>query len=425
MPTLEEKIKAIMSGHQSTDSMTEEELNESIDNLEDLENLEEKEVIKTKGGTTITDDDSDDKDDSTEDSEGEDSEGSDDGVETEVSKQDKVKVNEGNDPFGKLTDTDGTETGSAKTAKIKAGLDRTEGSKDSLKMNTSADSQDDNGDNARIQAGASKKDSAGKLSDGATGTNGTNEPNEKNNKGTDLQKGAASNVKEHIDAIMNGEELTEEFRTKVETIFEAAVEQAAEQRINELKEQFDEELVEAVEEAKQELVEQIDGFLNTIVEQWVEDNAVALESAMKVEVVNSFIDGLKDLFKEHYFDVPEDKLDIVEDQATQINELTTQLSALVDITEGLQTKLNDITKKSIVEQVSSDLTKVEKEKFDGLTEKVEFESEEDFTNKVKTIKENYFPKGKGGDILPGSEDSTKVTETVNTYVDAIAKNLKF
>lgn len=417
MPTLEDKIKAILEGHKKEESVSEEELNESI------EDLEEKEVIKTKSGTTITDDD--DSDDS--DEGGSDDNGEDDG-ETDVSKENKVKVNEGSDPFGKLTNTDGSETGSSKTAKIKAGLGRKDGEKGKLTNDASADKQDDNGDNARIKAGAGKKDSAGKLNDGETKSDGTNDANIKNASGTDLQKGAAKNpvgVKEHIDAIMNGEELSEEFRTKVETIFEAAVEQAAEQRINELKEQFDEELTEAVEEVKAELVEQVDGFLNVIVEQWVEDNAVALESAMKVEVVNSFIDGLKDLFKEHYFDIPEDKLDIVEDQASQIEEMTKQLEDLVAVNEEIQDQLNNTKKKSIVEQVGSDLTKVEQEKFAELTEKVGFDSEEDFTDKVKTIKENYFPKAKGGNTIPGSDEPTKPVEQINSYVEAIAKNLKF
>lgn len=421
MPTLEDKIKAILEGHKKEDSVTEEELNESI------EDLEEKEVIKTKSGTTITDDDDSDSssdDDSDNRSDDSDEGGSDDNEEddgeTDVSKENKVKVNEGSDPFGKLTNTDGSETGSSKTAKIKAGLGRKDGEKGSLKMSASADKQDDNGDNARIKAGAGKKDSGGKLSDGKTSVEGDNEANKKNN----VDKNPVG-VKEHIDAIMNGEELSEEFRTKVETIFEAAVEQAAEQRINELKEQFDEELTEAVEEVKAELVEQVDGFLNTIVEQWVEDNAVALESAMKVEVVNSFIDGLKDLFKEHYFDIPEDKLDIVEDQASQIEEMTMQLEDLVAVNEEIQDQLNNTKKKSIVEQVGSDLTKVEQEKFAELTEKVGFDSEEDFTDKVKTIKENYFPKAKGGNTIPGSDEPTKPVEQINSYVEAIAKNLKF
>lgn len=247
-------------------------------------------------------------------------------------------------------------------------------------------------------------------------------------------------MKDHIEAILNGETLSEEFKSKVTNIFEAAVEDAAKSRLQEAQEAFDAklveldeqheaQLVEAVSEVRSELEEQIDGFLNVVVEQWVEDNRVALERGIQIELTHSFIDGLKNLFKEHYVEVPESKVDVVEEQAQQIAELESTLEEAVTAVDQLAEEVVSLKKAAIVENASSTMTAVEKEKFVGLVESVDFVSEDDFTTKVKAIKENYF--GKAAKPVTESKEEIKTEvkmmseDTMSAYAAALTKNLKF
>jgi hypothetical protein len=426
---LEDRIKQLMEAKA--------EESETLLSEESIEELEEKETIKTKGGTTITDED-DSEDDHQEpdaDDEGGESDNDEDDSDedTEMSqdtgKKDKVDVKEGSDPFGSLNSNGSDEAGSTKTSKLKA----KQGNKDDagqgkLEATPSTGKTDDNGDNARLQAGASKKETNGKLSDGATGS-GTNESNAKNAVDKNPQ-----GVKEHMDALFNGEELSEEFQTKAATIFEAAVEQVAQARIDALTEEYAQEVValqeemevklnEAVEEVKSELVEQIDGFLNFVVEQWMEDNQVALESGMKVEMMNSFIDGLKNLFSEHYVDLPEEKLDIVSEQANEIETLESDATKLAEKNQQLYAELVALKSALVFESVSDDLTDVQKEKFSSLVEKIEFTTDEEYTSKLETMKENYFPNGQT--IETKQEQPQQTDDSMSSYVKAVTQNLKF
>jgi hypothetical protein len=426
---LEDRIKQLMEAKA--------EESETLLSEESIEELEEKETIKTKGGTTITDED-DSEDDHQEpdaDDEGGESDNDEDDSDedTEMSqdtgKKDKVDVKEGSDPFGSLNSNGSDEAGSTKTSKLKA----KQGNKDDagqgkLEATPSTGKTDDNGDNARLQAGASKKETNGKLSDGATGS-GTNESNAKNAVDKNPQ-----GVKEHMDALFNGEELSEEFQTKAATIFEAAVEQVAQARIDALTEEYAQEVValqeemevklnEAVEEVKSELVEQIDGFLNFVVEQWMEDNQVALESGMKVEMMNSFIDGLKNLFSEHYVDLPEEKLDIVSEQANEIETLESDATKLAEKNQQLYAELVALKSALVFESVSDDLTDVQKEKFSSLVENIEFTTDEEYTSKLETMKENYFPNGQT--IETKQEQPQQTDDSMSSYVKAVTQNLKF
>lgn len=447
MATLEEKIKALLEGS-------------------DPSALEEKEVIKTKNGTTIEDDDDKDTEDKGEedddhsepddDNNGGESDGDEDNEDgaptdgkTKVSKdpgqeddQDNPKVNEGIDPFStKLNGATFDEAGSngsdnGKTAKLKVGMGRKDGDQSyKLAPPPSSGAKDDNGDNARITAKKSgSTEKGGKLSDGKTSTGGQESSNAKNNVDSNPQGGTKDGFgsmtkNEHMEAMFSGEELSEEFKTKASTIFEAAVAAAAEQRIAELQEETQQQINEAVEEVKAELVEQIDGFLNLMVEQWMDDNAVALEGSMKVELSNSFIDGLKGLFKEHYFDIPEDAIDIVEEQAKEIAELQAAAEEAQTVAKSMFEELLTLKTASIVEQVGDELTKTEKAKFVTLAEKVEYTSDEEYREKLQTIKESYFPATKQVSPIPQDDTPAVLTEesrkAVDSYVDAIAKNLKF
>lgn len=418
MSKLEEKIKALLETRVVSEDDT---------ILESVEELDEAKVKVEKDGDVEVDTDKkgDDQDPKAEDdsAEGEDNQDSDEG-ETDVAK-DKAKVNEGSDPFGSLDSAGSDESGSAKTSKIKAGQSRKDASGGKLSDNVSADKQDDAGDNAKIQKGASQKDSGGKLSDGTTGS-GVDAANARNN--VDKQS-----VKEHMDALFSGETLSEEFKTKAETIFEAAVSAAAQSRIDMLEEEYqtriDEQaeemqkaLSEAVEEVQSELVESIDGFLNYMVEQWIEENKIALERGMKLEMVDSFIDGLKTLFAEHYVDMPEEKLDVVETQAKQIDDLAEMVDSLSDKNDALLEELVILKKASIFEDVAEELTRVEAEKFIDLCEGVEFTTEDEFKQKVTTIMESYFPKNRESVI---EEETAVADDAIAMYASKITKNIRF
>jgi hypothetical protein len=442
--SLEERIKQLMEG-KSESTLSEESIQ-----------LSEKETIKTKGGATITDEDEgqDSDEDKSSDDEEDDSEeqdedqGSDDEDSTDDSDEDtdfekdagpdqgkknSIKVNEDKDPFGKLDANGGDSAGDAgKNAKLKVGLGKKDPASgkltDTAKSGKSGKS-DDNGDNARLKTGLNKKESSGKLTGPAAGIT-PNPDNARNN--VETQK-----MSEHIDALMNGEELSEEFRNKATTIFEAAVQQVAATRVETMQEEYaqeivrlqeeqEQQLVEAVEEVKSELVEQIDGFLNHVVEQWVGDNQIALEGGMKVELVNGFIDGLKDLFKEHYVDIPEDRLDLIEEQSEEIGVLTATAEKLAEERSVLEKELVALKSQLVFEDVASDLTSVQKEKFKELVESVEFSDEEAYADKLSTLKESYFPVGKA----PMLKDDRKVvldeSTDINQYAAAIAnKTLRF
>jgi hypothetical protein len=447
--SLEQKIKMLMESKQGEEQISEES----------IEQLDEKETITTKGGATITDDDSDDKDsdDSDESEKDDDSEDNAEGAEEDPSDEDteysqdpgetkknKVAVKEGTDPFGKLTSNGGDSSGDAgKTAKLKVGLGRKEGSAGKLPAPPSTGKTDDNGDNARLKSGLGKKESGGKLTGPAAG-GGENPDSARNNAGTDIQKGADKNpmgMKEHMSALFQGEELSEEFQVKAATIFEAAVESVAAERVDALAEEYAQEIVrlqeeqeqlviEAVQQVQEELVDQVDGFLNVIVEQWVEENQVALESGMKVELVNGFIDGLKTLFAEHYVDIPEDKLDVIEEQSAEIELLADATNELSEKNGALMAELVSLKSQLVFESVADDLTDIQTEKFKELVENVEFTTVEDYAEKLETLKESYFPQGRSTgassiETISESAPATATTPVMDQYVKAVTQNLRF
>lgn len=426
MATLEQKIRALMESH---NAVSEEELVEGTSEaavaLRSAANGLEAAADALSDGKSEDDGDEDE----------------DDEKQTATAK-DVPEVKENTDPFGSLAaHGDEGETGATKTGKLKAGLSKKDSAPGKLETPPSTGKQDDEGKNAKLKVGMKNSDKSGGKLDALPGAvGGDNEFNAKSVAGTDVQKGSKKGVVEHMTALFQGEELSEEFQSKAATIFEAAVEQVAAQRIAELEEEFqnrlDEDaqevvsrLDEAVEVAKQELVEQVNGFLNRIVEQWVDDNAIALEGAMKVELVNSFIDGMKGLFKEHYFEVPDDKLDIVEEQANEINQLKEVLQELVDSHDELILEKVEMTKSAMIESVTTTLTDIEKEKFAQLVENIKFTTEDEYVEKLDTIKESYFPKGKGGQLIPDMDTPLELNEEVHarvdSYVDSIAKRIKF
>jgi hypothetical protein len=197
-------------------------------------------------------------------------------------------------------------------------------------------------------------------------------------------------VKEDIDALMNGEELSEEFRAKATTIFEAAVMNRVKDEVARLEEEFESKLAEQVEKNVEGIVEQVDGYLGYIAEQWIANNEIALERGMKSEILESFVTGMKGLFEEHYIDVPEERFDVLGEMEQKMADLETRLNEQVASNIELSKSLAEAKRTEIVKTVSEGLTDTETEKFMSLVEELSYEDQASFETKVKTIRENYF-----------------------------------
>lgn len=197
-------------------------------------------------------------------------------------------------------------------------------------------------------------------------------------------------VSEDVAALTNGEDLSEEFKTKAATIFEAAVVNRVKSEVSRLEEEFDAKLEEAVAQSQEALVEKVDGYLNYVVETWIADNEIALERGMKSEILESFVAGMKGLFEEHYIDVPEEKYDVLGEMEETIESLSAKLDEQVAVNVEMKQILDEAVRNDIVKQLSEGLVETDKEKFIGLVEELSFEDSETFEKKVQTIRENYF-----------------------------------
>lgn len=197
-------------------------------------------------------------------------------------------------------------------------------------------------------------------------------------------------ISEDVAALTNGEDLSEEFKTKAATIFEAAVVNRVKSEVSRLEEEFDAKLEEAVAQSQEALVEKVDGYLNYIVEQWINDNEIALERGMKSEILESFVAGMKGLFEEHYIDVPEEKYDLIGDMEETIESLNSALDEQVATNVEMKKILDEQVRTEIVKELSEGLVETDKEKFVSLVEELSFEDSATFEKKLQTIRENYF-----------------------------------
>ena len=197
-------------------------------------------------------------------------------------------------------------------------------------------------------------------------------------------------VKEDIDALMNGEELSEEFRAKATTIYEAAIMSRVNVEVARIQEEFNAKLEEAIAQNQEGLVEKVDGYLDYIVEQWIAQNEIALERGMKSEILEGFVAGLKDLFEEHYVDIPEEKFDVLASMEDKVGELEAKLNEQVAANVEMNKTLGTIKRQQIVQEASAGLTDTEVEKFNSLAEELSYEDADTFKTKVQTIRENYF-----------------------------------
>lgn len=198
-------------------------------------------------------------------------------------------------------------------------------------------------------------------------------------------------MSEHVNALLEGENLSEEFKTKATTIFEAAVKTKLEQEIALMEEAYASALEENVNNLMEELTSSVDDYLNYVVEQWLSENEVAIEAGLRTELTEDFISGLRQLFAENYIDIPEDKVNVIEEMGNKVEELEAKLNEEIERNVELTKVLNESKKAVIVSSMLEGLTSAQSEKLKDLVESVEFTSEAEFTDKVKTLRESYFP----------------------------------
>ncbi len=214
-------------------------------------------------------------------------------------------------------------------------------------------------------------------------------------------------MEEDVNALLGGEELSEEFRAKAKTIFEAAINSKVAAIQSSLEEQYAEKLAEEVEEAKAELAERVDSYLEYVADEWFEENTLAVENGLKTEMTESFLEGMKSLFEEHYVQIPEDKYDVLESMVEKLDDMETKLNEQIEKNIHLNGRLAESVADGILDEVSDGLAATQKEKLASLSESVEFESEEEYREKLETLKESYFT----------SKPSTARTETLSEGVD--------
>lgn len=234
--------------------------------------------------------------------------------------------------------------------------------------------------------------------------------------------------KEDLDALVDSEAtLSEGFREKAATIFEAAFATKVAEEVERLEEQYEEKLSEETDAIKNDLVEKVDGYLNYVVEQWMEDNRLAVENGLRTEIAEDFMTSLKSVFVEHYIQVPEAKVDLVDELAEQVSELQEQLGKAVEDNISLSENVKTLKREAVIAEASEGLTVAQAEKLAKLAENVEFDSEESFTTKVATIKESYFPAEApviAEETEAQEDDDTAAiasSPTMQQYLDAINK----
>jgi hypothetical protein len=263
---------------------------------------------------------------------------------------------------------------------------------------------------------------------------------------TELKKEYKIDVKTDVEALIQGEELSEEFKEKAATIFEAAVfakvNEEVNSRVESLEEQYTTQLEESILATRTEMTEKLDDYLNYVVKEWMSENELAIEKGIRSEIVEDFMVGLKNLFVEHYIDIPDEKVDLVDDLFAKVEDLEESLNKEMDKNVHQQKDLKEYKKFEAVANVCEDLTDVQIEKMQKLADSVDFETDEDYTEKLQVIKENYFPaegsvkareETTSDDSQPEVlteeeakevEETTEMSNAMRYYSSAISRSIK-
>ena len=239
------------------------------------------------------------------------------------------------------------------------------------------------------------------------------------------------NVQEHVEALMSGEgDLSDDFKKKAATVFESAVKSKVRDEVTRLQENYDQEIVENTKSIKSDLTEKVDTYLNYVVEEWMKENELAVERGLKGEIAEDFIAGLKQLFEDHYVDIPDEKYDVLQAQSDKIAELEEKVNKTLEESINRKKENDELTRNKVISESTSDLTDTQIEKFKELTEDVDFENEETFKGKVETLKESYFPKEKTetteniDNVETGPAQDIDMTDSMAAYSHAIGKGVK-
>jgi hypothetical protein len=262
---------------------------------------------------------------------------------------------------------------------------------------------------------------------------GSPKKNRKGDKEAGEKTAPKAGMKEAVDAMFAGDDLSEEFKEKATVVFEAAVNAKLTEEVAKLEEEFEAKLDEQAELAVNELVEKVDSYLDYVVEQWMEANEVAIEKGIRNEIAESFIEGLRELFVEHSINIPEEDVDVLADITEQLEETEAALNEAKNEAIELRKQLDESKREDAFETIAEGLTDTQSEKLKALTEGLEFGNLDDYTRKVEIIKENYFGDSKKvelteevGEIDPIEEGTTEVSvdPTVARYADAISRTLR-
>ena len=239
-------------------------------------------------------------------------------------------------------------------------------------------------------------------------------------------------IEEDVNALLQGEELSEEFQEKARIIFETAINSKVAQITESLENQYEQRLVEEVEEIRESLTDRVDSYLEYVAEEWITENALSVESGLKEELTNSFMNGLKDLFEAHYVSIPEEKYNVLESMVEKLDEMEGKLNEQIERNISLNKRLAESVADGILDQVSEGLADTQKEKLASLAESVEFESEIEYRERLRTLREAYFSakqvssKAKTESLSEGVDNAPEsVTNSMAAYLktlSAFAKN---
>jgi len=244
---------------------------------------------------------------------------------------------------------------------------------------------------------------------------------------------AEYDMEEDVNALLGGEDLSEDFKAKAKTIFEAAINAKVAEVKEALETEQQEKIAEEVEAAKESLAERVDSYLEYVADEWFEENQLAVENGLKAEMTESFLEGMKGLFEEHYVQIPEDKYDVLESMVEKLDDMETKLNEQIEKNIGLNRRLAESVADGILESVSDGLATTQKEKLTSLAESVEFESETQYREKLETLKESYFsskpnsPSSKTESLSEGVDSSNGVGEmsnSMNAYLKSLGSTLK-
>ena len=235
-------------------------------------------------------------------------------------------------------------------------------------------------------------------------------------------------IEADVQALLEGEELSEEFQEKARTIFEAAIRSKVSEITESIKAQYEETLVEEVKEIKAELQERLDSYLEYVADEWVSENELAIQNGLKTEMTESFLEGMKKLFEDHYVTIPEEKYDVIESMVDKLDEMEGKLNEQIEKNIALNRRLAESSSDVVFAEVTEGLATTQKEKLATLVENVEFESETDYREKLVTLKESYFPSNAGSqrdkseNLSEGTETPGNIAE-ISTSMEAYLQTL--